>query len=136
MKCSKCQHENPDDAKFCNECAHTLTPPSDPALKDLSLDEKLEKIQRYLPKGLTEKILSQRDRIESERKHVTALFSDMSGYTAISENLDPEEVKEITSRIFSQISHIVAKYCVVRIFMLALRAFHFVSSGNFSDRKC
>jgi len=24
MKCPKCQHENPDDARFCNECANKL----------------------------------------------------------------------------------------------------------------
>jgi len=82
MKCPKCQHENLDDAKFCNECANklelicpqcgkanapgskfcnecanNLTLPSEPTAKDLSFDEKLDKIQRYLPKGLTEKIL-------------------------------------------------------------------------------
>jgi len=34
----------------------------------------------------------------------------MSGYTAMSERLDPEEVKEITSRIFGEISQIVSKY--------------------------
>jgi class 3 adenylate cyclase len=45
-----------------------------------------------------------------ERKHVTVLFSDLSGYTTMSEKLDPEEVKEITSRVFGEISKIVAKY--------------------------
>jgi class 3 adenylate cyclase/tetratricopeptide (TPR) repeat protein len=48
--------------------------------------------------------------IEAERKHVTVLFSDMSGYTAMSERLDPEDVKEITSRIFGQISKVIGKY--------------------------
>ncbi len=38
---------------------------------------------------------------EAERKRITALFSDLSGYTAMTEKLDPEEVKEITSRIFA-----------------------------------
>jgi len=33
--------------------------------------------------------------IEGERKQVTVLFSDLSGYTAMSERLDPEEVKNI-----------------------------------------
>jgi hypothetical protein len=33
---------------------------------------------------------------------VTALFSDLSGYTAMSERLDPEEVKEITGKIFDE----------------------------------
>ncbi|PLX49078.1 MAG: hypothetical protein C0611_10435 [Desulfobacteraceae bacterium] len=47
---------------------------------------------------------------DGERKHVTVLFSDLTGYTAMSEKLDPEEVKEITSRIFGEVSNIVAKY--------------------------
>ena len=33
------------------------------------------------PEGLTEKILSQRDRIEGERKQVTVIFCDMEGFT-------------------------------------------------------
>lgn len=45
-----------------------------------------------------------------ERKHVTILFSNLSGYTALSEKLDPEEVKEIMDKIFGQISQIVSKY--------------------------
>jgi class 3 adenylate cyclase len=45
-----------------------------------------------------------------ERKHVTVLFSDLSGYTAMSEKPDPEEEKEITGRIFENVSHIVHKY--------------------------
>ena len=45
-----------------------------------------------------------------ERKHVTVLFSDLSGYTTMSEKLDPEEVKEIVGRIFGQIKAVIAKY--------------------------
>ena len=45
-----------------------------------------------------------------ERKHVTVLFSDLSGYTAMTEQLDPEEVKEMMDRIFGKISQVVAKY--------------------------
>jgi class 3 adenylate cyclase/tetratricopeptide (TPR) repeat protein len=41
---------------------------------------------------------------------VTVLFSDLSGYTAMSEKLDPEDVKEITSRIFSEISKVINRY--------------------------
>ena len=48
--------------------------------------------------------------IDSERKHVTVLFSDISGYTAMTERLDPEEVKEIMSRVFGDIAQIIAKY--------------------------
>ena len=99
MKCTSCQFENPDEAdfciecgkpiefhcpkcgvktpvtgKFCMKCGHKLSLPSEHSPKELSFDEKIEKIQKYLPKGLTEKILSQRDRIEGENKQVTATF--------------------------------------------------------------
>jgi len=47
---------------------------------------------------------------EGERKQVTVLFSDLSGYTAMSERLDPEEVKNIISRIFGEIVQVVVKY--------------------------
>jgi class 3 adenylate cyclase len=47
---------------------------------------------------------------EGERKQVTVLFSDLSGYTAMSERLDPEEVKNIISRIFGEIARVVVKY--------------------------
>ena len=40
---------------------------------------------------------------------MTVLFSDLTGYTAMSEKLDPEEVKEITSQIFGEISKIVGQ---------------------------
>jgi len=46
----------------------------------------------YLPKGLTEKILSQRDRIEGECKQVTVMFCDMEEFTALSEKLGIEAV--------------------------------------------
>jgi class 3 adenylate cyclase/tetratricopeptide (TPR) repeat protein len=38
------------------------------------------------------------------------MFSDLSGYTAMSEKLDPEEIKEIMSRIFGEIAQVVTKY--------------------------
>ena len=34
-----------------------------------------------------------------ERRHATVMFSDLSGYTALNEAFDPEEVEEIMSRV-------------------------------------
>ncbi len=79
-------------------------------LKDLSIDEKLTKIQRYLPKGLTEKILSRKDRIEGERKQVTVMFCDMQGFTALSERLGPEEAYAIMGEVYEILIHKVHDY--------------------------
>ncbi len=109
--CPKCQASNPPEFKFCGECGHNLDSPADsPLPKDLSFDEKLAKIQKYLPGGLTEKILSQRDRIEGERRHVTIMFVDMKGFTPLTEKLGPEETFSLMDKVFELIIHKVHEY--------------------------
>lgn len=46
----------------------------------------------------------------SERKRVTVLFSDLSGYTTLCERLDPEDVREMMSRIFKEVVGIIIRY--------------------------
>jgi class 3 adenylate cyclase/tetratricopeptide (TPR) repeat protein len=47
---------------------------------------------------------------EAERRYITVFFSDLSGYTAMSEQLDPEVVQRIMTRIFETARDIVDKY--------------------------
>jgi class 3 adenylate cyclase/ribosomal protein L40E len=110
--CSKCGNVTPITGKFCKKCGHNLSLPSEPAPapKDLSFDEKLDKIQRYLPKGLSEKILAQRDRIEGERKQVTVMFCDMEGFTRLTESLDPEEAYGVMDQVYEILIHKVHAY--------------------------
>jgi len=135
MKCPKCQFDNDDSAKFCEECGthlartcpdcgaevshtakfckecgHDVAVPSERPPTDLSFDEKLEKIQRYLPGGLTEKILAQRGKIEGERKQVTVMFCDMRGFTPLSEKLSHEEMYSIMDEVFEILIHRVIDY--------------------------
>jgi predicted ATPase/class 3 adenylate cyclase len=109
MKCPKCQFENPEGKKFCQECGSRLSWIC-PNCKSANLPTgkfcgdcgyKLEQPSET-PKQIPPS--------DSERKHVTVIFSDMSGYTAMTEKLDPEEVKEIMGKIFGEISKVVAKY--------------------------
>jgi len=70
----------------------------------------LAKIQCYLPKGLTEKILAQRGKIEGERKQVTVIFCDMEGFTALSERLGPEEAYSMMDQVYEILIHKVHDY--------------------------
>ena len=135
MKCPKCRFENPNGVdfcvecgskleiicpecgygnslsfKFCGGCGRKLSLPIEAFPKDLSFDEKLTKIQRYLPKGLTEKILSQRDRIEGEHKQVTVMFCDMEGFTHLTESLGSEEAYTIMDQVYEILIHKVHDY--------------------------
>jgi predicted ATPase/class 3 adenylate cyclase len=135
MQCRKCQFENPEGVKFCVECGkkiELICPecgfPSSPNFKfcgecghhfivsskrpsnELSFDEKIDKIQKYLPKGLTEKILAQRDRIEGERKQVTVMFCDMKGFSPLSELLGIEEAYSLMDQVYEILIHKVHDY--------------------------
>ena len=39
IACPSCNQVNPLGSKYCNECGHSLTQPSEPAPKDLSFDK-------------------------------------------------------------------------------------------------
>jgi hypothetical protein len=109
MKCPKCQTENREENKFCRECAAKLFLTCPQCDAEFPLGDKLcgKCGQDLRETSEAKKVLPE---AEGERKHVTVLFSDLSGYTAISERLDPEDVKDITSRIFAQISQVIRKY--------------------------
>ena len=55
ITCPECGTENQAENNFCDECGSKLSLPLKQVPKQISLDEKLIKIQKYLPKGLTEK---------------------------------------------------------------------------------
>jgi len=107
MQCPVCQFDNADGMNFCGKCGYELSPLLKTTTQELSFDEKLEKIQKYLPKGLTQKILSQRDKIEGERKHVTVMFCDIVGFTQLSELIDPEKAYSFMDQVYEILIHII-----------------------------
>jgi class 3 adenylate cyclase/tetratricopeptide (TPR) repeat protein len=110
VPCPKCQTPNPPGSKFCDKCGHSLEEAAPPPPVDLSFEEKLDKIQRYLPDGLTEKILAQRGKIEGERKQVTVMFCDAEGFSLLSERLGPEKVYSIMDEVFETLIHKVHEF--------------------------
>jgi class 3 adenylate cyclase/tetratricopeptide (TPR) repeat protein len=99
--CTRCRHENPEGARFCNACGAPLATPA--------LEPRFASPQSYTP-PLTEKIRSARAEIEGERKQITVLFADVAGFTAMSERLDPEECHAIMRRCFDLMLEEVHRY--------------------------
>src|SRR5262245_10226767 len=127
MECPRCHQTNPDEARFCMKCgaALALTCPScraelpagaafciacgraivgtSPARRPLSPEA-------YTPRHLADMILASRSAIEGERKQVTVLFVDVSGFTSLSERLDAEEVHGLMSGAFEAMLAEVHRY--------------------------
>jgi class 3 adenylate cyclase len=110
IACPECGKNNRPGSKFCNECGHNLTQPSEPATKDLSFDEKIEKIQKFLPGGVTEKLLAQRGKIEGEKRQVTVMFADLEGFTPLVEKIGPEDAYSIMDEVYEILIHKVHDY--------------------------
>ena len=129
MKCSKCQSENREGVKFCEDCGAKMEVkcPSCGAFIAMGKrfcgecghnlgkhkeahSENYSEPQSYTPKHLADKILTTRSSIEGERKLVTVFFADVANYTSISEKLDPEEVHQIMDGAFKILIDEIHKY--------------------------
>jgi class 3 adenylate cyclase/tetratricopeptide (TPR) repeat protein len=113
MKCPKCQTENPELNRFCRECGAKLSLFCPQCGTEVLPEDKFCGKCGHnltLPEGLTEKILSQRNKIEGERKQVTVMFCDMEGFTALVEKLGPEEAYTIMDQVYEILIHKVHDY--------------------------
>jgi class 3 adenylate cyclase len=136
MKCPTCSSENPAGSRFCENCGQPLEfvcpscgEPVTPTAKfcrncglkltntqltprpaGVSRSESLEALRRVAPRSVASKILSARERMEGERKLVTALFTDIVGSTSLAEQMDPERWAEIVSVAHQIVSRAVYRY--------------------------
>ena len=84
LSCYRCGTSNLPKKRFCSECGIHLD-------NAAGCEKKTEKPPQ-------------------ERKYLTVLFSDLSGYTELSTRLDPEETKEIMNQIFGKIARVITSY--------------------------
>ena len=103
MRCESCGFANPDGMNFCGKCAASLTPrcpqcgfenPSGFAFCGKCATPLAG--QPASPPSLAAPLqLLAPTRSEAERRHLTVMFCDLVGSTALSAQLDPEEYGEV-----------------------------------------
>jgi class 3 adenylate cyclase len=102
-RCASCGSPLPPTARFCPECAHPVSAPA-------TIPARFASPETYTPRHLAEKILTSSSALAGERKQVTVLFVDVSGFTSLSSRLDPEEVHGLMSRAFELMLAEVHRY--------------------------
>ncbi|PIY21838.1 MAG: hypothetical protein COZ11_14870 [Deltaproteobacteria bacterium CG_4_10_14_3_um_filter_51_14] len=88
LKCPRCEFDNRDGAKFCLDCGEKLERDCPQCGRAFSLSAKFcdecgERLEQV------PKIEAVESGVKGERRNVTVLFSDLLGYTSLSEKLDP-----------------------------------------------
>lgn len=92
--CPACGFENPAGFKFCGNCGANLL-----IATPHSRADSLSPFPNAIPSNLVEKIVSAGKQLEGERRNVTILFTDVVGFTSLSEKLDPEQVYTIIEQV-------------------------------------
>src|SRR5256885_1108364 len=118
--CQNCGSENPAEARFCMSCGNALelvcpscgTPAPPEAKFCMSCGTALSgEAPATAPAPVrTEPIRAPADELPEERRQVTVLFADLSGYTAIAERMDPEAVKSFVDRALQRLGQEVDRF--------------------------
>ena len=74
--------------------------------------ERTTRMKRYLSPQLAESILSGATDVDltSQRQNLTILFSDIRGFTAMSERMEPEELVDLLNQYLAEMTEIVFKH--------------------------
>ena len=92
MNCPSCGFESPPGFKFCGSCGHKF--------EDAAGAPAAAQPPAPPPPPPPPAMPSKPPVARNERRDVTVLFADVSGFTAMSEKLDPEEVHTIMNQVF------------------------------------
>ena len=69
-----------------------------------------ERLKRFMPQTLAAKARAAARRSEGERKQVTILYADLSGFTALSERVDAETIRAFQNDLFAEMAGVVYQY--------------------------
>lgn len=127
MKCPTCNHENADQAKFCDQCATPLgrtcgacgsnvssaakfCPQCGCPLAAVVDDPRFASPSIYTPRHLADKILAARETLEGERKQVTVLFADIKGSMDLFVDRDAEAAQKLLDPLLERMIEAVHRY--------------------------
>jgi len=125
MQCQRCQHDNPLEARFCEECAAPLARTcsncgsplretakfcpacAHPVAPSARAVERFGAPATYTPKHIAERIQTSKGALEGERKRVTVLFADLKGSMELLADRDPEEARKLLDPVLERMMEAV-----------------------------
>ena len=104
--CTECGSPLPPGAKFCSQCG---TPVAGPVVEPETVPPDAAP-EPHIPPELRAKYERAREELRGDRREVVVLFADLSGFTALSERLDPEEVSLVMHGLLGELADVVYRY--------------------------
>src|SRR5918996_2229731 len=101
--CSACGGENAEGMRFCGHCGTPVA--AAPPAPDVS-----QTLRSFVAEPVAERLMETGGEVPEERRLITALFADVSGFTSLADRLDPEELIEVIDPVIGGLSSIVGRY--------------------------
>ena len=68
------------------------------------------RFQQYVPPEVVRRLLDDPERVKPRKSEITVLFSDIRGFTSISESLDAQELADLLNGYLTEMTRIVFRY--------------------------
>jgi len=105
MKCPSCASENPSGNRFCGSCGSRLpegcpscgneVTPDNNFCGHCGFDVRKDAGSPVVPASEKSQKPPTRSESNAERRHLTVMFCDLAGSTELSEQLDPEDLRDV-----------------------------------------
>ena len=76
----------------------------------LELERLQDTCSRFAPPAVLERLINEEGDVAAERKVVTALFADLVGYSALSNQLEPAALARVLNGYFQRVSDAIAEH--------------------------
>jgi predicted nucleic acid-binding Zn-ribbon protein len=107
-QCANCGFVNPPGMRFCGNCGSRLTdqvPESAPSVQSIQ-----QQIGTMVGADLLERFRKAGLEARGQRRNVTVLFADISGYTSLANRMDNEDLFDLVQRFSNLLANDVYKY--------------------------
>ena len=113
MTCARCQAEIPAGARFCAACGAPVGVPCPHCTTPVFAGQRFctgcgADIARPPSSPASAPPITAAD--DGERRQATVVFADLSGYTALNDSFDPEEVEALMARVKAEASAVVERH--------------------------
>jgi class 3 adenylate cyclase/tetratricopeptide (TPR) repeat protein len=101
--CGGCGGANPDGMRFCGHCGAARAAEAPPAADPNPLGTMVSR-------QVAERVRVTGGSLPTERRLVTVLFADVSGFTPLAARLDPEVLAETISPVIARMASVISRH--------------------------